>query len=335
MKNHALVVGVDVSKAKLDVCFMREAPAKDATHLVVPNTAKGMASILAQIQNTGIDTRAVLFCFEHTGVYSVPLSMFLQAQGIDYWIVPAIEIKRSKGLRRGKTDKNDARDIAHYALTQKHKMQLSSVPEAELTELRCLLAEREKIVKAIVLFQSTEEGEGLLPKAVLKRTLSINKKALTALNKRLKETDTAIRMLIKAHPLMCRQYELATSVPGVGPQTALYLIALTRCFAAFPTWRKLACYAGIAPFEYSSGSSIRGKTKVSPLANQKLKSLFNMAALSARKLDPELRMYYERKRAEGKHVMSVMNAVRCKVVARVFAAINRNTPFVNTLKFAA
>jgi transposase len=134
---------------------------------------------------------------------------------------------------------------------------------------------------------------------------------------------------------MCRQFELATSVPGVGPQTALYLIALTRCFAAFSSWRKLACYAGIAPFEYSSGSSVRGRTKVSHLANKKLKSLFNMAALSAKKLDPELRLYYERKKAEGKHVMSIMNALRCKVVARVFAAVNRNSPFVNTLKFSA
>jgi transposase len=335
MKNYALVVGVDVSKAKLDVCIIREAGAKDAIHLVVPNTVKGMTSVPGEFLKQNTKPQSVLFCLEHTGVYSTPLSLFLQAHGIDYWMVPAIEIKRSLGIRRGKSDKTDARDIARYALTQTHKMQLSHAPEAELTELRCLLAEREKLIKAIALFQSSEEGEGFLPKAVLKQTLSINKKTITALKKRLKETETAISALVKAHPVMARQYELATSVPGVGPQTALYLIALTRCFAAFSSWRKLACYAGIAPFEYSSGSSLKGRTKVSPLANKKLKSLFNMAALTAKKYDPEITMYYERKRAEGKHAMSVMNAIRCKVVARVFAAINRNSPFVNTLKFTA
>lgn len=335
MKRYAKTIGVDVSKAKLDIYLMSEAGAKDAMHFVVPNTPKGMLSILKRITESGVPPEQLLFCFEHTGVYSMPLSLFLHAQGVDYWMVPAIEIKRSKGLCRGKTDKNDARDIAHYALTQIHKLQLSTAPEKQLTQLRCLLAEREKIVKAIALFTSTEEDVDFLPKDVLRPALSINKKALTMLKKRLKEADAAIRVLVNAHPVMARQFNLACSVPGVGPQTALYLIAMTRCFSGFSSWRKLACYAGIAPFEYSSGSSVRGRTKVSPLANKKLKSLFTMAALSAKKYDPEIKMYYERKRAEGKHVMSVMNAIRCKVVARVFAAINRDSPFVNTLKFAA
>jgi transposase len=169
----------------------------------------------------------------------------------------------------------------------------------------------------------------------MKATLSINKKTLTGIRKRLKEADAAIAALVKADALMARQYELACSVPGVGPQTAINMIAFTRCFSMFKSWRKLACFAGIAPFEYSSGSSVRGRTKVSPLANKKLKSLFNMAALSAKKYDLEIKAYYERKRAEGKPVMSVMNAIRCKVIARVFATINRDTPFVNTKKFAS
>lgn len=335
MKNYALTVGVDVSKAKLDVCIIREAGAKDAVHLIVANTVKGMASVLHHIRGTGTSATEVLFCFEHTGVYSTPLSLFCQAHGIDYWMVPAIEIMRSKGLRRGKSDKNDSKDIAHYALTQTHKRQLSTVPETAVSQLRLLLSEREKLVKAISLFQSTEESAEQLPKVMTRQALAINKKTLAALKKRLKEADAAIALLVKAHPLMSRQMELATSVPGVGPQTALYMIAMTRCFAAFSCWRKLACYAGIAPFEYSSGSSIKGRTKVSHLANKKLKSLFNMAALNAKRYDPELQAYYERKRGEGKPVMSVMNALRCKVIARVFAAINRNTPFVNTMKFAS
>jgi transposase len=334
MKNYALTIGIDVSKAKLDACICPDANSKEATYLVVPNTPKGMASILAQVSKLGAGEDQVLFCLEHTGVYSTPVSLFLQSRGIDYWMVPAIEIKRSKGIRRGKTDKTDARDIAHYALTHTHKRSLTTAPEDALSQLRCLLSEREKLVKAIALFESSREGEGFIPKRVLAAMLRINKKTLTALKKTLKQTDAAIADLVKAHPLMARQYDLATSVPGVGPQSALYFIALTRCFAAFDSWRQLACYAGIAPFEYSSGSSIRGRARVSPLANQKLKSLLTMAALSARRHDPELKAYYQRKISEGKHPMSVMNAIRCKVVARVFAAVRRDSPFVNTQKFA-
>lgn len=335
MKSYALTIGIDVSKAKLDACIMREATDKDPVFMVVSNSPKGMGAILSRIRQVQAGAEGgMLFCFENTGLYSTPLSLFLEQQGIDYWMVPAIEIKKSKGITRGKKDKTDARDIALYALTRTHKLQLSAAPEAALSSLRCLLSEREKLLKAIALFQSSEEAEGYLPGGILRQTLSINRKTLTALKKRLKEADTAISVLVKGHPVMARQYELATSVPGVGPQTALYLIALTRCFSTFSSWRKLACYAGIAPFEYESGA-IKGRTKVSLLANRKLKSLFTMAALSAKKHDPELKMYYERKTKEGKHPMSVMNALKCKLAARVFATINRNSPFVNTLKFAA
>lgn len=334
MKTYALTIGIDVSKAKLDVCLMGDVAEKNPTHLIVPNTPKGIRSILRHVASLGLEPKDVLFCFEHTGVYSTPLSLYLSEHDIDYWMVAAIEIKRSLGIRRGKSDKTDARDIARYAITQAHKRSLCSAPQAAITELRLLQAQRDKILKAIGLMESTEEGSELLPKAATRQTLAINKKALSALKKRLKETDTAILAVAKGHPLMSRQLELATSVTGVGPQTALYLIAITRCFSTFSHWRKLACYAGIAPFEYSSGSSIRGKTRVSHLANKKLKSLLNMAALAAKKYDPQIRAYYERKRAEGKPVMSVMNAIRCKVVARIFAAVNRNSPFVNTLKFS-
>ena len=334
MKNYALTIGIDVSKAKLDACIITDPSAKDALYMVVPNNPKGMASIMSRISELGIGKDQVLFCFEHTGVYSTPLCIFLQGQEVHYWMVPAIEIKRSKGLTRGKKDKTDAKDIAIYAITKIHKIRLTTVPEAGITELRCLLTEREKLLKAVALFESTEEGDGFLPKAVLAATLSINKKTLTMLRKRLKETDTAIARLVKGHPSFCRQYELSCSVPGVGPQTTLNLIALTRGFTAFSSWRKLACYAGIAPFDYESGT-MKGRSKVSQMANKKLKSVLTMAALSAKKYDPELKMYYERKRAEGKHPMSIMNAIKCKVIARVFAAIERDSPFVNTLKFAA
>ena len=158
MKNYALTIGIDVSKAKLDACIMTEAANKKPAYMVVSNNPKGMASILSRISDLGIDPNQILFCFEHTGIYSIPLSLFLQENGIDYWMVPAIEIKKSKGITRGKSDKTDARDIALYAITKRHKLQLTTAPEAALTELRCLLTEREKLLKAIALFQSTQES---------------------------------------------------------------------------------------------------------------------------------------------------------------------------------
>ena len=131
------------------------------------------------------------------------------------------------------------------------------------------------------------------------------------------------------------QYKLVTSIPGIGMQTAIYLLIATKGFEAFENWRQLACYAGVAPFPYQSGTSIRGRNKVHPLADKKLKSLLNMCAICAVRHDRELKAYYERKVKEGKSKMLVINNVRAKLLARVFAVINRGTPFVNTHKFAA
>jgi transposase len=102
----------------------------------------------------------------------------------------------------------------------------------------------------------------------------------------------------------------------------------TNGFTILKDTRKLACYCGVAPFEYSSGSSIRGKTKVHYMANKKLKCNLHMASLSAIKLDADMKTYYERKVAEGKNKMSVLNAVKNKLLARVVAVVNKGEEYV-------
>lgn len=109
----------------------------------------------------------------------------------------------------------------------------------------------------------------------------------------------------------------------------------TRNFTCFENWRKLACYSGMAPFEYSSGSSVRGRTKVSPIADKKLKSILTLGVMAAIKHDQQIKTYYQRKVKEGKNKMLVINAIRCKIINRVFAVINSPPPFVDTYKFAA
>jgi len=124
---------------------------------------------------------------------------------------------------------------------------------------------------------------------------------------------------------MKRQVDLAMeSVPGVGPQTSANILVTTQGMKLFSDSRKYACYCGVAPFEYTSGSRYRGKTKVHYLANHKMKSLLHMAALNASVYSPEIKLYYERKKAEGKNPMSILNAIRFKLIDRVFAVVKRN-----------
>ena len=117
------------------------------------------------------------------------------------------------------------------------------------------------------------------------------------------------------------------SIKGIGPVTAVALLAYTKGFTAFSNPKQLACYCGIVPFKKISGTSVRFKASVSPYANKKLKKLLHLCALSAIKNDSELKVYFERKVAEGKNKMSVINAVRNKLVHRVFAVIRDERSF--------
>ena len=335
MKNFSFIVGIDVSKLKLDVTFLNEPLEKKPFHFVVENNQKGIAKICNALQKKSLDLSKVLFCFEDTGVYSMPLSCYLSENNLNYWMIPAIEIKRSKGISRGKNDKTDSKDIAFYALTHQHKLRLSKMPEKDLLSLKLLFAEREKLMKTLSIMIKTSENEGFIPKEALKDVLKFNKAFIKQIKATIKKVEDKMQEIITENQEMKKQNKLIQSIPGVGTQTALYLILITKSFNSFDNWRQLACYAGVAPFEYSSGTSIKGRTKVSHLADKKLKSLLNLCALNMKKYDPEIKAYFDKKVEEGKPKMLVVNNIRAKIISRVFATIKRGTPYVNTYKFAS
>lgn len=163
MKKFKIVIGIDISKNKLDVCIIKDANDKHHLYLQVSNCRKGIDEIFKSLKQFKVKNGELIFCFENTGVYSMHLCYVLQEQNLCYSMVPAIEIKRAKGLTRGKSDKADSLDIAYYAITHEHKLSFQKLPEADLMKLRLLLTEREKLIKTIAIFDSTKENEDFLP----------------------------------------------------------------------------------------------------------------------------------------------------------------------------
>ena len=155
----------------------------------------------------------------------------------------------------------------------------------------------------------------------------IDKRQIKLEDQLVAHVDALILAEIRTDPQTERQYDLLRTIPGVGPQLAAYLVACTDGFARFNTPRQLSCHAGVAPFERSSGSSVRGRTQVSHQADKSLKTLLHMSALVSVREPGELRQYFERKRAEGKKPILVVNAVRNKLVHRVCAVIRNNRPY--------
>lgn len=335
MKNYLFHVGIDISKLKLDVVVIGCETPTLSDHFVVENTAKGVKKIIDYLLKKKINLDSTLFCCENTGVYTAPLSIYLNDKKYDYWVVPAIEIKRSKGISRGKNDKADAKDIALYSIRSLDKLKLSTVAEIEIQQLKLLHSEREKIVKTILLFGSFSENEGHLPIVVCKVVSGINQKMIKNSKLALKTIELKMKEILCKHSELKKKFDLAKSVPGIGDQTAMYLLITTKGFTAFDDARKFACYSGVAPFEYSSGTSVRGKTKVNHMADKKMKSLLQMCALTAVKYDPQMKAYYLKKKAEGKNAMLVLNNVKNKIISRVFCVVKRETPFASTYNFAS
>ena len=134
MKKYLYFVGIDVSKLKLDITICKENELHQSYHFIIANDKKGLKELLLYFKKQGINSRDVLFSFEDTGVYSMPLCCFLSDQELDYWMIPAIELKRSKGLVRGKSDKADSKDIDIYSQTHFYKLRLGKILEKDLFE---------------------------------------------------------------------------------------------------------------------------------------------------------------------------------------------------------
>lgn len=147
------------------------------------------------------------------------------------------------------------------------------------------------------------------------------------LTEQIKQLEQHIEELIASDEGLSQQAQWIQSVQGVGKVLCWNLLVTTNEFKNITDPRKLACYAGVVPFDYSSGTSIRGKHKVSVYADKALKTLLHLAAMSAIRLKGELRDYYQRKVQQGKNKMSVLNAVRNKIIHRVFAVLKHKKSY--------
>jgi transposase len=277
----------------------------------------------------------ILFCAEHTGLYSLPLSVYLSEKQAHFWLEAPLQIKLSAGMKRGKNDKADAIDIARYCMVHRHKARLYALPAKTILALQQLLSFRERLVRHRKSLKTAsgelEELDADITGIIYKESKSL----MRTLDKKIEALDGKMMDLVEQDEQLQKQFDLVKSVHGVGKQTALFVLVYTNCFTSFHDWRKFACYCGIAPFEYSSGTSIRGKTRVSHLGNRKLKSLLTMCALNTLKKENEFKLYYDRRIAQGKSAMSTINIIRNKIVSRIFAAVRRGTPYTPQLKTAA
>ncbi|MBS1612154.1 MAG: IS110 family transposase [Bacteroidetes bacterium] len=318
------IVGIDVSKETFDAVFEN-----NSIHEVFSNSTKGFGLLVKWLlRHAGKGLSGVLVVMEHTGIYSLPLEKYLYGKHIAFSKVAGIKIKRSMGLVRGKSDAADAGMIARYGAEKRKVLTAQQPVQANVLRLKNLIALRDKMVRDragwIVRLSEQEQFLGLQGSDLI---VKVQKAIVKGLDAGIDKVNNEITAVIEGDSALSQTYGLLVSIKGVGPVIAAYMIALTDNFKNFATWRQFACYSGIAPFPYESGKSIKGRTRVSNYANKKMKSLLHMAAMNAVKYNPEIRDYYEKRTNAGKNKMGTLNAIRCKIVARMFAVIKRQEPY--------
>ena len=331
MEKYKLFVGIDISKGWIDVAIISEAISMCQNF---QNCKKGYRSMLSWLK-TFSKPNEMLLCTEHTGLYGVPLWNYMAEHNISLVVENALQIRHSMGIRRSKSDKADAQMIARYIRLHHSEARLYKVPPRIITRLKVIFSHRERLKKAKhLLWVANNEISAFTSKNLCKEMNRDNKTLLTIINARMQKAERLMLEILYSDPDTKRIYQLITSVPGVGLITGVYMIVVTQNFTIMQSSRKLSRYGGMSPEKNQSGI-VKRKDKTSQIGNKKLKALLSNCVGTNLKYDIESKEYRQRKLAEGKPEGVIINNLRNRIIHRVYAVVNRCTPYVNIRKYAA
>lgn len=316
------IIGADLSKESIDLaCHQLQ------THLKIKNSTIGFQQMLKWLKQQKVHYSDIMIVMEHTGLYSYHMEKFLHRHQISFTKVSALAIKRSLGLIRGKNDKVDAQRIAKYGFEKKDVLVAADKPNEIIKRLQMLHSTRNHLVKHRASLKcAVKEYQNVIRQSdlIIQSQLALIK----IFTQQIKKIEVEMAELIKKDQAVSQNFQLLITIKSVGKVVATSTIIKTGNFTKFANARKFACHSGIAPFEHSSGKSIRRKTRVSHLADKSMKTLLDQSAKSAIQYDKELKNFYQRRIAAGKSKKSTINIVRNKILYRMFAVIKRQTPFI-------
>lgn len=322
-------VGIDIAKKTFDAVIYEQGMAKATASRYghFSNDSEGFGKFLRWLTTVnGFRAGAVVVGMENTGMYGYALRRFLEAGHVDYSVFNPLALKRSLGLVRGKDDRVDAFRIARFTYQNRDCLRYSRLSGDTVRKLKALSTERSRLVRTLAANKAfaTDHKPYEEERGQVGRALELAGILQSFIDRVEKEMDEAV----KADAEVMASYALLTSIKGIGPVNAIAAIVSTDNFKAFDNPRQYACYIGVAPFPNTSGTSVMGRTKVSKLAMADIKAAITQAALSAVTYDCEMAEYFRRKVAQGKHKCSVLNAVKFKLVCRMFAIIRHNRKYV-------
>ena len=312
-----MAVGIDVSKAKLDICLLQRTG--HAVYYQVTNTPSGHATLLAGLQQQ--TTRLVPVCLEATGVYGDAIRDYLYAQHYPVSVVNPTPVKSfaSALMKRHKTDKRDALVLATYRLhSQPPLWQPRLLNRSDLHDLKRLAddlkADRTRVCNRL---------EGARPGSPARRYLE---EQLTYLDKQLAQVEADLQQQLDRDDDLHQQCSLLTSIIGIGQTSALQVLAELPDLTGFQSADELVAYAGLCPHQHQSGNQ-PNRSWLSKQGNAHLRKALYFPALTAKQHNPHLRRFAERLTQTGKAKMVVVAAVMRKLLVLIYAILKSGHPY--------
>ena len=329
--NFKYFVGIDVGKNNLDFAVLSRQGI--ITQKQIPNNRTSIRDYLISLQQ-GNKCRPsyTVFCMEQNGIYCNHAISEIMRFKSNVVIDNPLQIRNSLGILRSKNDKIDAVRIAEYAILNERKLRIRSPRRPVIERLAQLSALRGQLQKILISLTSPlNEIAAFSAKQNARSLRVLCGESVSAVTKDLKNIKVEIQLLIDQDAPVSRYMHLMMSVPFVGIETAIQVLITTNEFKDINNAKKFACYAGVVPFVKQSGT-YTSKAKVSAISSRKLKKLLHLCAIGSLRGKGELRMYYDRKVKEGKNKMAVLNAIRNKIVHRIFACINQDRLFESIVR---
>ena len=319
------IIGIDVSKQKLDCLWLKDGVNGKAKSRVFPNNPAGHFALLDWAQKQTNETvEAIHFMMEATGIYHETLAYQLYQAGAKVCVInPAQVNSYAKSLgQRTKTDKKDSMVLARYGSTQSPELWH---PEPE--EVRTLKA---LIARIDAVDQDIQREKNRLEKAeivqVSQAVLTSIHNVLSPLKQEKARLEILIDQHIDQHPILKRDRRLLESIPGVGPVISRIMLAVIRS-RTFTSASQCAAYLGLNPIQYESGSSVRRKARLSKAGNAKVRAKLYMAAVVSIQHNPDIKQQYERLTQKGKANMSALGAAMRKLVHICFGVLKHQTTY--------
>lgn len=311
-------LGIDISKLKFNVCLIQDSG--KLKHRVFINNETGFAELSKWLLRQGVEQAHA--CLEATGTYSEPLALYLYEAGHTVSLINPAATKAfaQSCLSRTKTDRVDAELIARFCQAQAPPRW--TPPSREVRELQALVRRLESLIEMRVM-EENRLSSGITIEAVRESVEEL----MAHLSEQIKRTEELIRKHINSHPGLKQQSQLLDSIPGIGETTAALLLAELSHIKQYRSARAVAAYAGLVPKEHQSGSSVRGRTRLSKIGNARLRRGLYFPAITALRCSPFFQAWATGLRERGKSKMSVICAVMRKLLHLVYGVLKTGKPF--------